>query len=63
MHGASAKKNRGLSMDPPSQRGRAEYPFDLPRRMRLNRLELAFEVLAAHYIALRQGTDLLICGH
>jgi len=60
---ASTKKNRGLSMDPPGQRGWAEYPFDLPRRMRLNRLELAFEVLAAHYIALHRGADLLICGH
>jgi hypothetical protein len=39
---ASTKKNRGLSMEPPGQRGWAEYPFDLPRRMRLNRLELAF---------------------
>jgi hypothetical protein len=49
---ASAKKNRRLSMDAPSQRGWAEYPLHLSRRMRLNLSELAFEVLAAHYIAL-----------
>ena len=60
---ASTKKNRRLSMDTPGQRGWAEYPFDLPRRMRLNLSELAFEVLAAHYIALHRGAALLICGH
>ena len=59
---ASAKKNRRLSMDTPGQRGRAEYPCNLSRRLRLNLSELAFEVLAAHYIALHRA-DPLICGY
>jgi hypothetical protein len=48
---ASTKKNRRLSMDPPGQRGWAEYPFDLSRGMRLNLSESSFEVLAANYVA------------
>ena len=49
---ASTKKNCRLSMDPPGQRGRAEYPFDLSRGMRLNLSKLSVEVLAANYVAL-----------
>jgi hypothetical protein len=48
---ASTKKNCRLSMDPPGQRGRAEYPFDLSRGMRLNLSKLSVEVLAANYVA------------
>ena len=54
---ASAEKNRPFSIDAPGQRGWAEYPFDLPRRQRLNRSELAFEVLAANYVALHELHD------
>ena len=46
---ASTKKNRRLSMDPPGQRGWAEYPFDPSWRFRLYLSELAFQVLAADY--------------
>ena len=60
---ASTKKNRRLSMDPPGQRGWAEYPFDLSRRMRLNLSELVFQVLAADYIALHRVADPPISGH
>ena len=54
---ASTKKNRRLSMDPPGQRGWAEYPFDLSRSMRLNLSKLAFQVLAADYLALHRLAD------
>src|SRR6516165_11768065 len=49
-------------MDPPGQRGWAEYPFDLSWRLRLYLSELAFEVLAAYDIALHRAPDLLTCA-
>ena len=60
---ASPEKNRRFSIDAPGQRGWAEYTFGLSWRLRLNRSELAFKVLAAHYIALHRAADPLICGH
>ena len=53
---ASTKKNRRLSMDPPGQRGGAEYPFNLSWRQRRNLSELAFEVLAASLYRAASGS-------